>query len=100
MFCRFTLEELMDSCPSYHSIMVLRLLWLKDKESSIWNMIDKLMDHLQEFEIRSKADRAVINFIREHCKLQIFSEADILHVMGLVSLNKPNRSNKMLIFQE
>jgi len=84
---RFTIENYKVSCPSYNAIMVLRLLWLRDNNEKVWNLINILMDHLEEDKEITKTKREVISFIRDHCKLTQFSQQEILHVMGVVDTN-------------
>lgn len=79
---RFNIDDHKATCPSYNAIMVLRLLWLRDNDPTIWEMIDILMDHLEEDKKLTETERTVVDFIRVHCKLNQFSEEEILHIMG------------------
>jgi len=79
---QFDMANYKETCPSYNAIMVLRLLWLRENDPGTWEMIDMLMDHLEDDKKLTDAEREGVDFIRVHCKLQQFSEQDILHVMG------------------
>jgi len=84
---KFNIEDYRATCPSYNAIMVLRLLWLRDNNKEVWDLINILMDHLDEDKQMTKSKERVISFIREHCKLKQFSQQEILHVMGVVDTN-------------
>ena len=68
-FFRFDLSDLQTICPSYNSIMVIRLLWLRENNVDTWEMIDLLMDHREDknYEV-SKNDEKVVKFIRQYCR--------------------------------
>lgn len=84
---RLVIEDYKATCPTYNSIMVLRLLWLKDNKPETWRLLDMLMDHLEDDKELTKTKKGVIEFIRGHCKLTQFSEQEILHIMGVIDTN-------------
>jgi len=84
---RFNIDDYKITCPSYNTIMVLRLLWLRDNEPVTWVMVDMLMDHLEEDKELTKTEKTVVEFIRSHCQLMQFSEEEVLHIIGIVDTN-------------
>ena len=79
---RFNIVDFNKSCPWYNAIMVLRILWLKEKQPETWKLLDMLMDHLEDKTVKSKRKNGIVNFIHNHCKLTQFTEKEIHHVMG------------------
>jgi len=84
---RFNIVDFNKSCPWYNAIMVLRILWLKEKQPETWKLLDMLMDHLEDKKVESKRKNGVVNFIHNHCKLTQFTEKEIHHVMGVIDTN-------------
>jgi len=84
---RFNIEDYSAPCSWYNSIMVLRILWLKENKPDTWSLIDMLMDHLDDTKKESKRKNKIVDFIHNHCKLSQFSEEEILHVIGVIDTN-------------
>ena len=70
----------------YNAIMSLRVLWLKENKTKVWDMLDILMDHQNDSDRNDKTFTGVVDFIKNVCKLK-FSEKDIRHVLGIIDTN-------------
>ena len=81
---RFENESFKQNSSWYNAITVIRILWLRDNEQETWDMLDKLMDHLDDNIELDKTVNTLLKFIHNTCGLTQFTEKEILHVIGNV----------------
>jgi len=92
---KFNIDNNNSSNSAYNSIMVLRVLWLKEHDLETWDKINMYMDHNEAKESPYKTKHPspevcredIVDFIRNHCKLTQFSRQEILHVLGVIDVN-------------
>ena len=81
-FDRFEKEDFKSSSSWYNSIMVVRILWLKEHDLETWDQVNKLLHHVDNNKEEDKITTSIIYFIHNICNLTQFTEEDILVVIG------------------
>ena len=81
-FYRFEKEDFKSSSSWYNSIMVVRILWLKEHDLETWDQVNMLLHHVDNNKEEDKMATSIIYFIHNICNLTQFTEKDILDVIG------------------
>ena len=79
---RFEKEDFKSSSDWYNSIMVIRILWLKEHDIETWDQVNMLMHHVNNNKEEDKMTTSIIEFIRNTCDMTQFTEKDIRHIIG------------------
>ena len=85
---KITIEELSSSESGVlPAVTVIRLLVNSKSSNAV-----RLVDHLEDIEKTEDWGifQAVVSFIRDRCKIDEFSEEEILHALGVLSSNACN----------